>query len=249
MQMAGSTIVVTGGGTGIGRGLAEALHQSGNKVIVAGRRKELLETVAHANPGIDYLRVDLADSASIDRFSNELTRRYPHVDVLINNAGIQQVEDLSRGGGVEAAEAAVAVNLLGPIRLTATLLPTLLAKPHATIVNVTSSLAFVPNAAIPSYSAAKAALHSYTQSLRFQLRHTGVDVVEIVPSQVVTPLLGEREPGPTAMSVDDFVDEVMTALRKPGCTEIVLTRAKRLRHAERDGAYQSLFDAVNSASP
>jgi short subunit dehydrogenase/transcriptional regulator SbtR-like protein len=158
MQMTDNTVLVTGGGTGIGRGLAESLHRLGNRVVIAGRRSEPLQATASANPGIEYLHLDQSDPADIQRVAAELTDRYPDINVVLNNAGIQLVEDLT-GGDVAAAESMVAINLLGPIRLTAALLPTLMAQPRAAILNVTSGLGFVPNHVNPTYSATKAALH------------------------------------------------------------------------------------------
>ena len=125
MQMTGNTVLVTGGGTGIGRGLAEALHRLGNEVIIAGRRREPLGAVAEANPGIKILSLDQSDPADIRRFATEVTDRYPDLNVVVNNAGIQRVEDLTTTGP-SAAELTVAINLLGPIRLTEALLPSLL---------------------------------------------------------------------------------------------------------------------------
>ena len=245
MQMTRNTVLVTGGGTGIGRGLAESLHRLGNQVVIAGRRIEPLQATASANPGIDYLRLNQGDANDIQRFTTELTGRYPDVNVVINNAGVQLVEDLT-AGHVAAAESMVAINLLGPIRLTAALLPTLLAQPRAGIINVTSGLGYVPNHINPTYSATKAALHSYTQSLRFQLRDHTIQVIEIIPPHVQTGLQGERGYDPTAMPLQDFITETMTLLQtQPHAPEIAVQRVQPLRFAERDGTYEQLYAAIN----
>jgi uncharacterized oxidoreductase len=247
MQMTGNTILITGGGTGIGRGLAESFRRLGNEVIIAARRREPLQAVAEANPGMQILSLDQGDPADVRRFATEVTDRYPELNVVVNNAGIQRVEDLTTGGP-GAAEQTVAINLLGPIRLTAALLPLLLARPRAAIVNVTSGLAFMPSALTPTYCATKAALHSYTQSLRFQLRETSVQVIEIIPPQVQTALQGERGFDPRAMPLDDYIAETMTLLQtQPQAEEIVVERVKRFRFAERDGVYDDIYPTFNEA--
>ena len=247
MQMTDNTVLVTGGGTGIGRGLAEALHRLGNQVIIAGRRHEPLQQVAEANPGIQVLPLDQADPADIRRFATELTDHYPDLNVVVNNAGTQRVEDLT-SAGAGLAELTVAINLLGPIRLTAALLPSLLKKPRAAIVNVTSGLAFVPSAITPKYCATKAALHSYTQSLRFQLRKTSVQVIEIVPPHVQTALQGQRGFDPRAMPLDDYIAETMTLLQtQPQADEILVEGVKGFRFAERNGMYDEIYPAFNEA--
>ncbi len=247
MRMAGNTILVTGGGTGIGRGLAESFHRLGNQVIIAARRREPLQAVTEANPGMQAMSLDQADPADIRRFATEVTDRYPELNVVVNNAGIQRVEDLTTGGP-GAAEQTIAINLLGPIRLTAALLPSLRVKPRATIINVTSALAFMPSALTPTYCATKAGLHSYTQSLRFQLRDTAVAVIEIIPPHVQTALQGERGFDPRAMPLDEYITETMTLLQtQPQADEIVVEGAKRFRFAERDGVYDDIYPAFNQA--
>lgn len=225
MQLTGNTVLVTGGGTGIGRGLAESWHRLGNTVVVAGRRRERLRAVAEANPGIQTLSLDQGDPADIRRFATELTDHFPDLNVVVNNAGIQRVEDLTTSGP-STAEQTVAINLLGPIQLTAALLPSLLKKPRAAILNVTSGLAFMPSALTPTYCATKAALHSYTQSLRFQLRGTAVQVIEIVPPQVQTALQGERVKGFRFAERDGAFDQIY-----PAFNEAITTGAGRAADA------------------
>jgi uncharacterized oxidoreductase len=245
MQMTDNTILVTGGGTGIGRGLAESLHQLGNQVIIAGRRLEPLLAVAEASPGIRYLSLDQGDAADIRRFAIELSDKYPELNVIVNNAGIQRVEDLT-SPGPGAAEQTIAINLLGPIRLTAALLQLLLGKPHAAILNVTSGLAFMPSALTPTYCASKAALHSYTQSLRYQLRETPVQVIEIIPPQVQTALQGDRGFDPRGMPLDEYISETMALLQtQPEAEEIIVDRVKGFRFAERDGRFDDVYPAFN----
>src|SRR6202046_4304127 len=245
MQLTGNTVLVTGGGTGIGRGLAEAFHRLGNNVVIAGRRHDTLQAVAKANPGIQVLSLDQGDSADIRRFAIEMSDKYPELNVLVNNAGIQRVEDLTTGNP-GTAEQTLAVNLLGPIRLTSALLHLLLWRPRAAIVNLTSGLAFMPSALTPTYCASKAALHSYTQSLRFQLRESEVQVVELIPPRVQTALQGERGFDPTGMPVDEFVTETVALLQtEPEANEIVVERAKGFRFAERDGAFDEIYPVFN----
>jgi uncharacterized oxidoreductase len=248
MKMSGNSILVTGGGTGIGRGLAEAFHKRGNRVLIAGRRREKLEAVAAANPGMQILAVDMADAVSIAQLVEQAAKRLPDLNVLVNNAGMMQSENLRDPASVQKAEAIVATNLLGPIRLTLALLPHLTAQSDAAVLNVTSGLGFLPLAATPTYCATKAALHSWTESLRWQVRNTSVKVHEIAPPYVRTGLTGERQASdPRAMPLEDYLAETIDLLeRHPDAPEILVERVLPLREAERRGGYDEMFTQFNA---
>src|SRR5579859_1961755 len=169
---ANNTILVTGGGSGIGRGLAEAFHKLGNKVIIAGRRKEVLEAVVAANPGMDFSVLDVQDSAKLSVFVADITSKYPALNVLINMAGVMKPENFAESTDTSAADDIIATNLTAPIHLTAALLPLLKQQAKSTVMTVTSGLAFTPLAITPTYCATKADMHSWSVSLRYQLRNT-----------------------------------------------------------------------------
>ncbi len=248
MKTTGNTILITGGGSGIGRGLAEAFQALGNHVIIAGRRRQALEETTAANPGMASLALDIGDPASIRSFAAELAARYPALNVLINNAGIMRAEKLrAQPDDLADAEAIVTTNLLGPIRLTAALLPLLEKQPYAAIMNVSSGLAFVPLAPTPTYCATKAALHSYTQSLRYQLQGSAIEVLELIPPYVATHLL-DGAADPRAMPLNKFIAEAMEILKtQPAVTEICVENVKRLRLAAESGHYDSVFRGLNDA--
>ena len=174
MNITGNTILITGGGSGIGRGLAEAFHKEGNHVIIAGRRQSVLNEVVAANPGMSAEVLDIDSAESVKAFGAALIAKYPKLNAVLHNAGIMKNEVIAEGK-TDDAEATIATNLLGPIRLNAALLPHLLTQPAATVLTVTSGLAYVPLTMTPTYCATKAAIHSWTQSLRFQLRETPVE--------------------------------------------------------------------------
>src|ERR1035438_4694637 len=246
MNLTGNTILITGGGSGIGRGLAEAFHALGNHVIIAGRRKPaLVETIA-ANPGMTSLALDIQDPANIRSFAAELAAHYPALNVLMNNAGIMRVEKLTaQQEDLADAESIIATNLLGPIRLTAALLPLLQKQPHSVILNVSSGLAFVPLASTPTYCATKAAIHSYTQSLRYQLQGSATEVLELIPPYVATDLLNGAT-DPRAMPLAAFIAGVIEILKtQPAAAEICVENAKRLRLAAESGHYDSVFQGLN----
>jgi uncharacterized oxidoreductase len=248
MNLAGNTILVTGGGSGIGRGLAEELQKLGNQVVIAGRRKRALDETTAANPGMKSITLDIESPATIRAFTAQLTAEFPTLNVLINNAGIMRAEKLlGQPEHLADAEAIVTTNLLGPIRLTAALLPHLEKQPHATIVNVSSGLAFLPLALTPTYCATKAALHSYTQSLRYQLRATHIEVLELIPPYVATNLMSGAD-DPRAMPLDAYISEVMQILKsQPTPAEIVVENAKGLYLASASGKYDAIFQGLNAA--
>jgi uncharacterized oxidoreductase len=249
MKLIGNTILITGGGSGIGRGLAEAFHALGNKVIIAGRRQQVLDEVADANPGMVSVTLDLDDPAAIRSFAEEVTELHPTLNVLINNAGIMRPENL-KAQRVADAEAIITTNLLGPVRLTAALLPHLQKQTSAAVINVSSGLAFVPFPTTPTYSATKAALHSYTVSLRVHLQGTPVEVIEIIPPAVATDLTpGRSTSDPRMMSVQDYIAETMQILKtQPTPAEICVERVKFLRFAEATGSYEKALQMLSQVT-
>ncbi|WP_396645213.1 SDR family oxidoreductase [Microbacterium sp.] len=251
MNITGNTVFIPGATSGIGLALAERLHAAGNTVIVGGRRQALLDEIAATHPGIDTVRVDTADATSIADAAGEVLARHPHLNVLVTMAGIMRVEDWTTGTDVLApAEEVVTTNVLGPLRLIAAFVPHLLQQRDATIMTVSSGLAFVPLRVTPTYNATKAAIHMFSETLRLQLEGTSVSVLELEPPSVATDLLEGQRESPFAMPLDDFADEVMAILQdQPGATEIQVERVAFLRHAEARGDYAETVRALNAADP
>jgi uncharacterized oxidoreductase len=251
MNITGNTILITGGGSGIGRGLAEAFHKLGNKVIIAGRRKQVLDETVAANPGMASAVLNIEDAASIRSFATKLIADFPTLNVVINNAGIMRPENVLQSADTADAEAIITTNLLGPIRLTAALLPHFEKQPRATIMTVSSGLAFIPLALTPTYCATKAAIHSWSESLRYQLKSTNVEVVELAPPYVQTELMGSQQAAdPRAMPLADFLAEVIEIIKtQPNATEILVERVKPLRFAASNGQekYDAFFKQFNDA--
>jgi uncharacterized oxidoreductase len=227
MKLEGNVIFITGGGSGIGRALAEALHQLGNKVIISGRRKGHLAKTLEANPGMDSIELDVTSPTSIASVAAELIAKYPTLNVLINNAGIMQIDDASTTVDDDLITSTITTNLMGPIRLTGALIEHLKKQDSASVLLVSSVLGFTPMAMTAVYSATKAALHSYAMSLRFRLRSTSVRVLEVIPPWVRTELLNSSEE-PRAMPLDEFISGTMEALATDA-NEIMVPRAKFLR--------------------
>lgn len=249
MNITGNTILITGGGSGIGRALAEALHARGNQIIIAGRRESVLKDTAAANPGMAWATLDVEDAAAVAAFGAHVVKNHPGLNAVILNAGIMQAEDLAASPfDLSTVDATITTNLLGPIRLTAALLPHLLVQPKATVITVTSGLAFIPLAATPTYSATKAAMHSWTQSLRHQLRDTAVEVLELAPPAVATDLMPGHAENPNSMPLADYTTEVLSLIESGDTPrgEILVERVKPLRFAER-GGYEDVFQRLNGA--
>ncbi|RYX81084.1 SDR family NAD(P)-dependent oxidoreductase [bacterium] len=251
MQITGNTILITGGNSGIGRAMAEALHKAGNQVIIAGRNQKSLDETVAANPGMNAVKFDVSAGEGIRAFAQQVISDYPAVNVLINNAGIMKAENLlAQPEDLADMEATISTNLLAPIRLIAAFLPHLQSKEAATIINVTSGLASVPLAATATYNATKAAMHSYSQSLRFQLKDTTVQVIEWAPPAVATELMPGHSANPQSMPLDEFIAESMDLLKNtPDAEEILVERVKFLRFAERSGQFDKVFNILNTTHP
>jgi uncharacterized oxidoreductase len=246
MQMTGNTILITGGGTGIGEALAHRFHDLGNTVIIAGRRIEMLKRAIGDRPRMHALTLDMNDPADIAAFSAKLVRDFPKVNVLFNSAGIMRMEtSLAKVRDLSDAEASVTTNLLGPIRVTNALIEHLGRQPDAAIVNVSSGLAFVPLVMAPTYSAIKAAIHSYTVSLRAVLKGK-IEVIEVAPPAVRTDLTPGQKNNERFMPLETFADQVMTLFQKtPTPREILVEGVDFMRNAEAEHRFDDALAAIN----
>jgi uncharacterized oxidoreductase len=187
MKLANKTILITGGTSGIGLELARQLQQR-NVVIVTGRDQDRLDAARRALPGLRTFNSDVSDVPAIAFLHDTVLAQFPALDVLVNNAGIMRNLDLQRDRDLADVTREIEINFSGPVRMVQQFLPHLKTRKDALIVNVSSGLAFIPLPISPAYSATKAAIHSYSQSLRVQLEGTGVTVVELAPPAVETPL-------------------------------------------------------------
>src|SRR5262245_1671657 len=228
MKLSGNTIFITGGGSGIGRGLAEALQKRGNQVIIAGRRKANLTEVAKANPGMAWVELNVEDPASIASVAKKLIAEHPKFNVLFNNAGVMQIDDVSGPVDDKLIVSTITTNLMGPMRLTSALIEHLKGQKDAYLINNSSVLGFVPLALAAVYSSTKAAMHSYTLSLRYKLKGTPVKVLEIAPPWVQTDMLSSNNE-PRAMPLAEFIAETMQVLGTDA-DEVLVERAKPLRN-------------------
>ncbi|WP_136024269.1 SDR family oxidoreductase [Microbacterium sp. K27] len=251
MNISGNTIFIPGATSGIGLALALRLHDRGNTVIVGGRREDRLTAIATAHPGIHTIRIDTADARSIEAAARTVLAEHPDLNVLITMAGVMRAEDWTTPSGfLSTAEETVTTNVLGPIRLIAAFIDHLRAQPDATIMTVSSGLAFAPLRVTPTYNASKAAIHMLSESLRLQLERSSVSVLELEPPAVRTPLMPGHEENESAMPLDEFIDEVMMLIEsQPDATEIQVERVKFLRYGEARGDYDQVVATLNRTDP
>jgi uncharacterized oxidoreductase len=251
MNISGNTIFIPGSTSGIGLALALELQAKGNTVILGGRRTDLLEQIAAKYPAIHTVKIDTADPASIDSAAREVLAKHPDLNVLVTMAGIMRIEDWHRPESfLASAEAIMTTNVLGPIRLIAAFIEHLQAQRDATIMTVSSGLAFAPLKVTPAYNASKAAIHMLSESIRLQLADTTVKVVELEPPAVRTTLLPGQENSEFAMPLDEFVAEVVGLIEsQPDAKEIQVERVKFLRYGEARGDYDQVVATLNAADP
>jgi len=245
MKASGNTILITGAGSGIGAALAQRFHGLGNTVIIAGRRRDALDDVASGHANIIPMTLDVESADVVAKFARQVVAAHPALNVLINNAGIMKLEALEHARDLGDAEATITTNLLGPIRLTDALIDHLASQPDAVIVNVSSGLAFVPLTQAPTYSATKAAIHSYTVSLREVLKGK-VEVIELVPPGVQTDLTPGQANRPGYLPLGEFIDEVMRLFaQQPTPPEILVERVEMQRFAEAEHQFDQTLTTLN----
>ena len=253
MRMKSNTIFITGGSSGIGKGLAEAFHKLGNQVIIAGRREDRMLGICDANPGMKYWFLDVTDRASIQTVAGEVMEQFPELNCVINNAGLQKAHNFVGDVPLNDAEMLeeIQANLVGAIRVAAAFASHLSKAKEAVLLNVSSGLAFVPIARYPVYCATKAAVHSFTLSLRHQLNGMGVKVIELIPPFVKTELGGERKyvevhqrGGPPPMPLDQFISEAMSELAGDA-DEVAIGDAKKMLGATSLDTVKKVFAGMN----
>lgn len=227
MKLSGNTILITGGSSGIGLALAKRFMMLGNQVIISGRSAEKLNRIKNEIPGIATFCGDLSEEENLLQLQKFIQDEFPHLNILINNAGIQYNYRLSEEPDILAKiDYELACNLNAPIKLTSLLLPFLENQDHSAIVNVSSALFMAPKKSAPVYCASKAALHNFTQSLRYQLEESKVEVHEIIPALIDTPMTAGR--GKSKLSPDKLVDEFLDNF-KAGKVESFIGKTKLLR--------------------
>ncbi len=248
MKTSGNTIFIPGATSGIGLGLALRFHQTGNRVIIGGRREHLIDQITDEHPGLEGVVIDTADPESITDVARDVITRFPDTNVVITMAGIMLPEDFHTSDFLATAEATVTTNVLGTLRLIAAFVEHLATKPDAVIMNVSSGLASVPLAITPTYNATKAAIHLLSEGLRLQLADTSIQVIELVPPSVQTDLMAGQRDNPHAMPLEDYLDESMELIaNQPDAREILVERVKFLRFAEVHGDYDEVVATLNGS--
>lgn len=237
MDLSDNTILITGGATGIGLELARQLLDLGNEIIICGRREEKLSEAKKNFPRLHTYACDLSKRDERITFVNTVIADFPRLNILINNAGIQNQFDLTSEISSEDIENEIATNLIAPIHLSSLFISHLPGKNNSAIINVTSGLGFVPLAIVPVYCSTKAALHSYTMSLRHQLKETSIKVFEIAPPTVDTNLdRGAREKR-------GMVDRGISAVE---CAALMIKAIEEDRFFAPIGQAENLVGAVSS---
>lgn len=246
MKLTGNTILITGGASGIGLALAKRFLERGNQVILCGRREDKLREARENTPGFITRVADIASAEGRVVLAEWAAAEFPSVNVLVNNAGIQRSIDLKGAEDWEHTRSEIATNLDAPIHLTQLFYERLSKKDASAIVNVTSGLSFVPLANVPVYCATKAALHSFTLSLRQQLKDTPVEVIEVIPPAVDTDL---QAPGlhTFGVNVDEFADAIFAGLEE-GKTEVAYGTAAGASRASRE-QLDAIFLKMNDSPP
>jgi uncharacterized oxidoreductase len=248
MKTSGNTILITGGGSGIGEALAHRFHDRGDTVVVAGRRADALAKACEGRARMHALTLDVDSAEGVADFVQRLLAAHPDVNVLINNAGVMRIEPIDTARDLASTEETITTNLLGPIRLIDALVDHLKTQPDAAIVNVTSGLAFVPLVDAAVYCATKAAIHSYTVSLRDALAGQ-VEVIELAPPGVQTGLTPGQETRPGYMPLDEYADQVIAQFtQQPTPAEILVDRSRLLRMAEAEGRFDQTFRMLNDSA-
>lgn len=244
MKNTGNTILVTGGGTGIGQALAYRWHDAGNHVIITGRRQEILDEAIAGRERMAAYALDVTAPDEVEAFARRVLAGHPALNVLVNNAGVYSAEKIASQRDLSDAERMIATNVLGPIRVTNAFIDHLRAQADAAIVNVSSGLAFVPYPAAPTYSATKAAIHAYTAAIR-PLLAGKVEVIEIVPPQVQTELSPGQSQDPNSMPLDAFADEVMALLHAAKTpAEVCVEGVRYFREAEAKGQFDEALQML-----
>lgn len=246
MNLTGNTILITGGATGIGLALAKRLVQQGNQVIICGRSEASLDKARQEAPELVTRVCDVTDTDSRRSMVGWLKANHPALNVVINNAGVQRHRDFTNDPAIDTLDQEVAINLTAPIHLIAELLPTLRQQAQAFVINVSSGLAFSPMADVPVYCATKAAIHSFTLSLRHQLKPTGIRVIEIAPPIVDTGLGGDTRSEGTANAMmvtpDEFATEALAQLEADKDEVLMGVSAKTRELGE------AMFERMNNRS-